>query len=171
MRRSTHLMLGVAAAAPVAALGPPVGVIGCLCLGMIGGAFPDYLDLRSGAARHLKHRGSSHGSIVLGLSTVAVLIVLDAVARADTALMPLPESYARLWSACFGLGALSHLLGDACTRAGIQPLLPLSKRRYWLLPKTLRGRSDGWLNGVARLAAVVLLGMCLAVFAVVHTPP
>ena len=163
-------MLGVAAAAPVAAVVPPVGAVGCLCLGLIGGAFPDYLDLRSGAARHLKHRGLSHGGIVLGASTVAVFIVLDAVARADADLMPIPVSYARLWAACFGLGVLSHLLGDACTRGGIQPLLPLSKRRYWLLPKFLRGRSDGWLNGIARLAAVMVLGGCLAVFLMIRTP-
>lgn len=170
MRRSTHLLLGVAAAAPIAAVAPPAGAVGCLCLGMIGGAFPDYLDLRSGAARHLKHRGVSHGGLVLGLSTVAVFVVLDAVARAGTEAMPIPAAYARLWAACFGLGALSHLAGDACTRGGIQPLLPLSKRRFWLLPKPLRGRSDGWLNGVARLAAMVLLGCCLAVVLIIRTP-
>lgn len=170
MRRSTHLLLGVAAAAPVAALVPPAGAVGCLCLGMIGGAFPDYLDLRSGAARHLKHRGLSHSGLVLGLSAVAVYVVLDAVDRAETDLMPIRASYARLWAVCFGLGVLSHILSDACTRGGIQPLLPLSKHRYWLLPKFLRGRSDGWLNGVARLAAVVVLGVCLAAFLIVHTP-
>ena len=170
MRRSTHLLLGVAAAAPVAAVVPPAGAVGCLCLGLIGGAFPDYLDLRSGAARHLKHRGLSHSGLVLGSSSVAVFIVLDAVARAETDLMPLPPSYARLWAACFGFGVLSHLLSDACTRGGIQPLLPLSKRRYWLLPRFLRGRSDGWINGLARLGSVVLLGICLAVFLMTHVP-
>ena len=170
MRRSTHLLLGVAAAAPVAAVVPPAGAVGCLCLGLIGGAFPDYLDLRSGAARHLKHRGLSHGGPVLGLSTMAVFVVLDAVARADTDLMPVPPGYARLWAACFGLGVLSHLLSDACTRGGIQPLLPLSKRRWWLLPRFLRGRSEGWLNGVARLAAIVVMGVSLAVFVIVRTP-
>jgi len=170
MRRSTHLLLGVAAAAPFAALAPPAGAVGCLCLGLIGGAFPDYLDLRSGAARHLKHRGLSHSGLVLGLSTVAVFIVLDAVTRADTDLMPLPATYARLWAAGFGLGVLSHLLSDACTRGGIQPLLPLSKRRYWLLPRFLRGRSEGRVNGLARLAAIVVLGVSLAIFLMVHTP-
>lgn len=169
MRRSTHLLLGVAAAAPVAALVPPAGAIGCLCLGLIGGAFPDYLDLRSGAARHLKHRGLSHSGLVLGLSTVAVFVVLDAVARAETALMPIEPSDARLWAACFGLGVLSHLLSDACTRGGIQPLLPLAKRRFWLLPRVLRGRSEGWLNGVARLAAVVVVGVAMAVFVLLNT--
>ena len=170
MRRSTHLLLGVATAAPVAAPLPPAGAVGCLCLGLIGGAFPDYLDLRSGAARHLKHRGVSHSGFVLGLGVVAVYVVLDAVARAEANLMPITPRFAGLWAACFGLGVLSHLLSDACTRGGIQPLLPLSRRRYWLLPRFLRGRSDGWLNGVARLAAVVLLGTCLAAFLILRTP-
>lgn len=170
MRRSTHLLLGVAAAAPVAALVPPVGAVGCLWFGLMGGAFPDWLDLRSGAARHLKHRGLSHSGLVLGLSAVAVLVVLDAVSRAQARLMPIPAGYARVWAAAFGLGVLSHLLSDACTRGGIQPLLPLSKRRWWLLPRFARGRSDGRLNGLARVAAVVLIGLSLAVFLTLRTP-
>jgi len=170
MRRSTHLLLGVAAAAPVAALVPAAGAVGCLWFGMVGGAFPDYLDLRSGAARHLRHRGLSHGVLVLVSSMAGVYVVLDAVARAETRLLPIPPGYARLWAACFGLGVVSHLASDACTRAGIQPWLPLSRRRVWILPRFARGRSDGWLNGLARLAAVAVLGIALGMVLILRTP-
>jgi hypothetical protein len=82
VRRSTHLLLGVAAAAPVAALVRRRG--GRLSLpGLIGGAFPDYLDLRSGASPHLKHRGVSHSGTRPRLVSWPSYVVLDAVARAS----------------------------------------------------------------------------------------
>lgn len=148
----------------MAALLPPAGAAGCLWLGLTGGAFPDYVDIRSEARRVMRHRGVSHSFLALGLAWAACLIVLDAVSRSEAAPFELPSLYARAWAACFGLGILSHLMSDACTRGGIQPWLPFSKRRVWLLPSLFRSRSDGWLNGLMRLGAVVLLGICLAIF-------
>jgi membrane-bound metal-dependent hydrolase YbcI (DUF457 family) len=164
MRRSTHLLMGAAAAAPLAALMPPVGAVGCLWLGVTGGAFPDYVDLRSGMKRHLRHRGFSHSYLMLAFSTGFVYVVLLALHREPTGLLHVPLDYVRAWTAAFAFGVVSHLLGDACTRAGIQPGLPFTQRRVWVLPRLFRGKSVGWQNGVAQVVAVIVLGISLAGF-------
>jgi hypothetical protein len=56
----------------------------------------------------------------------------------------------------------SHLLGDACTRGGIQPLLPLINWRFWLLPRIVRGRSDGRINALAGAISTVMLALGIA---------
>jgi membrane-bound metal-dependent hydrolase YbcI (DUF457 family) len=165
MRRSTHLIMGAAAAAPLAALMPPVGAVGCLWLGVTGGAFPDYVDLRSGMKRHLKHRGFSHSYLMLALSTAFVYVVLRALNQQEVSdTLRVPLEYVRAWTAAFAFGVMSHLLGDACTRGGIQPALPFSQRRVWVLPKIFRGKSVGWQNGVAQIIAIMVLGVSLATF-------
>ena len=156
--------MGVAATAPLAALMPPAGAVGCLWLGLTGGAFPDYLDLRSGMKRHMKHRGVSHSYLVLAISCGFLYLILDALNRETTGMLHVPTDYVRAWTAAFGLGIISHLLGDACTRGGIQPALPFSQRKIWVLPKVFRGKSVGWQNGVAQIVAVVVIGISLAMF-------
>lgn len=143
---------------------PPVGAVGCLWMGVTGGAIPDYTDLRSGMKRHLKHRGFSHSYLMLVASTAFVFLVLGALNREATGLLFVPESYVRAWSAGYTFGFVSHLLGDACTRGGIQPALPFSRRRIWLLPRLFRGKSVGWQNGIAQVTAVIVLGISLAGF-------
>ncbi len=157
--------MGAAAAAPLAALMPPVGAVGCLWLGVTGGAFPDYVDLRSGMKRHLKHRGFSHSYLMLALSTAFVFVVLRALNQQEVSdTLRVPLEYVRAWTAAFAFGVMSHLLGDACTRGGIQPALPFSQRRVWVLPKIFRGKSVGWQNGVAQIVAIMVLGVSLAAF-------
>lgn len=157
--------MGAAAAAPLAALMPPVGAVGCLWLGVTGGAFPDYVDLRSGMKRHLKHRGFSHSYLMLALSTAFVYVVLRALNQQEVSdTLRVPLEYVRAWTAAFAFGVMSHLLGDACTRGGIQPALPFSQRRVWVLPKIFRGKSVGWQNGVAQVIAIMVLGVSLATF-------
>jgi membrane-bound metal-dependent hydrolase YbcI (DUF457 family) len=160
--------MGAAAAAPLAALMPPVGAAGCLWMGVMGGAFPDYADLRSGMKRHLRHRGVSHSYLMLALVTGFVFVVLDALNRETTGLLHVPGDYVRPWSAAFGFGFVSHLAGDACTRGGIQPAIPFSQRRIWLLPRLFRGKSVGWQNGLAQIASVIVLGVALAGFITLH---
>jgi membrane-bound metal-dependent hydrolase YbcI (DUF457 family) len=164
MRKSTHLLMGVATAAPLAALMPPVGAVGCLWMGLTGGAFPDYVDLRSGVKRHFRHRGVSHSYLVLAASTAFVYLILRALNQEATRLLHVPADYVRAWSASFALGVVSHLLGDACTRGGIQPALPFSQRKVWVLPKLFRGKSVGWQNKLAQFAAIVVLGVAVAMF-------
>jgi hypothetical protein len=91
------------------------------------------------------------------LTTGFVGLVLDALAREEYQLFPVPDRYVVPWAASLGFGMLSHLLGDACTRAGIQPWLPLFRTRLWLLPRFLRGRSDGSVNVFARGMALAIL--------------
>ena len=157
MKRGTHLLMGAAAAVPIAVLLPPLGAFGSLWFGMTGGGLPDYLDLRSDARRSLRHRGVSHSFAVLGLTVAFVWLVLDALAREKFQLIPVPDRYVVPWAVSLGLGMLSHLLGDACTRAGIQPWLPLFRARLWLLPRFLRGRSDGAINGFALSVSLPIL--------------
>jgi membrane-bound metal-dependent hydrolase YbcI (DUF457 family) len=158
--------MGAAAAVPVAVLLPPLGAAGSLWFGMTGGGLPDYLDLRSEARRSLKHRGVSHSFVTVALATTFVWIVLDALSREKIGLIPVPDRYVLPWAVSFGLGMLSHLLGDACTRAGIRPWLPVLRTRIWLLPRFLRGRSDGAINRIARGASVAVLFLGCVLYAV-----
>lgn len=164
MNRTTHMLMGIAAAAPVAAILPPAGALGCLWLGMSGGVLPDYFDLRSSARHFLRHRGTSHSLIVVAITTALIWVVSGTLAAANTPFFPVPDRYLLPWTLSLALGMLSHLAGDACTRAGIQPFLPLLKKRVWLAPRWFRGRSDGWINVVARLASAALFGLCLGGF-------
>ncbi len=163
MKRSTHLALGAATGLLVAASSSLPVAAGAIWLGVAGGGFPDWLDLRSDLRRslRLRHRGASHGlPFVAGMSAllgVALWSLASGAVDAPTWLVP-TEATARTWTAAFALGMLSHLLADACTHAGIRPLLPFSRWRVWLLPGFLRGRSDGWINGLAMLASAGAIG-------------
>jgi len=165
--RTTHALLGAVAAAPlVFGLGlEPAPALSCVWWGGVGGGVPDWLDLRSHAGRlmRLKHRGASHGLPMAAATTVAVLLFLRAVG--PFAVPAFDPADASLLAAAFGLGVLSHLAGDACTIRGIQPWLPLNKHRWWLLPRPLRGRSDGPLDLVTRIAAAAALVLGVVAYA------
>lgn len=156
MKRTTHILLGAAVAMPIAAsLSPPVA-IGAVWLGMVGGGYPDWIDLRSDFKARLKHRGVSH-SIFLGAALMAgVYLMLEISSRQFTA-VALAEREIRALALTFALGFLSHLLADACTYAGVRPLLPFSNEQWWVLPKPLRGKSSGAIDTIGRFVALLLL--------------
>ncbi|HEV2129276.1 MAG TPA: metal-dependent hydrolase [Thermomicrobiales bacterium] len=165
MKRTTHLMMGAAAGLLVAAPSPLPVEIGAVWLGVAGGGFPDWLDLRSelrGPLR-LRHRGISHSLLFALFATALVGLPLRAVADAVDLPggMALSPETALVWTLAFAAGLLTHLAGDACTHAGIRPLLPVSRWKMWLLPKLLRSRSDGYLNAVAMLVSVGAIGLSL----------
>jgi len=164
MNRSTHLLIGAAAAAPIAITLDPAPALGCLWFGIAGGAMPDYLDLRSNARRMLKHRGVSHSLVIVALCSALVFVLLDGVSRADVKVLPISTSLAVPFALAFAFGMLSHLAGDTCTKGGIQPALPFHRGRFWLLPRFFRTRSDGAINGLGQLAAIVVLGLALAAY-------
>jgi membrane-bound metal-dependent hydrolase YbcI (DUF457 family) len=164
MRKPTHLLLGLAAAAPVALPLSTGGAAVALWFGMIGGALPDYLDLKAESKRVLRHRGASHGLTVVALCAAAVFFTLHTLAEATSNPLPVSSSHVWPWTIAFTAGMLSHLLSDACTVAGIRPLLPFAQWKFWLLPGFLRGRSSGPINAVADLLAVAILGVVLAFF-------
>jgi membrane-bound metal-dependent hydrolase YbcI (DUF457 family) len=166
MKRTTHLTMGAAAGLLVAASSSLPVAVGALWLGAVGGGFPDRLDLRSelrGSLR-LRHRGASHGLPLAVLLTTMVGIALWVVAAGRVEVptwMAIGERTAVTWTAAFAAGLLTQLAGDACTHAGIRPLLPFSRWRVWLLPRPFRGRSDGWLNGLALVVAAGAIGIVI----------
>ena len=166
MKRTTHLMLGAAAGLLVAASASPPVAVGALWMGVAGGGFPDWLDLRSelrGSLR-LRHRGASHGIPFAIAMTLLVGVGLRALAGEELdvpAFLTIGEHTATIWTLAFGAGILTHLASDACTHAGIRPLLPLSGWKLWLMPKVLRSRSDGYLNLVALLVGAGTIGLVI----------
>ena len=165
MKRTTHLMMGAAAGVLVAAPSSLPVALGAVWLGVAGGGFPDWLDLRSelrGSLR-LRHRGVSHSLFFVAFATALIAIALRAWAQAADVpdALAITLDTAQLWTLAFAAGLLTHLAGDACTYAGIRPLLPMSRWRMWLVPKLLRSRSDGYLNTIALLISFGTIGLVL----------
>jgi membrane-bound metal-dependent hydrolase YbcI (DUF457 family) len=170
MKRVTHGLLGAAVAMPLALAVSPGTAIGCVWWGMAGGGFPDWLDLRSDLRKplRLRHRGVSHSAFAGVLLTLGVFWLLRIAQGAELSpggqTLSLGDDAVWFWTASFAAGFASHVLSDACTRGGIQPWLPFSEWKLWLLPKPLRSRSDGYLDRVARLLATVTVIAGVAIF-------
>jgi membrane-bound metal-dependent hydrolase YbcI (DUF457 family) len=101
---------------------------------------------------------------MMAISSGFVWLVLNALNRESTGMLHVPETYVRAWTAAFAFGLVSHLLGDACTKGGIQPALPFSQRKVWVLPRVFRGKSVGWQNRVAQGVSILAIGLSLAMF-------
>lgn len=147
-------------AMPIAASLSPAVAIGAVWLGMVGGGYPDWIDLRSDFKARLKHRGVSH-SILLGALLVAGLYLVLQIASRQFPAMNLNQGEIQALSMAFALGFLSHLLADACTYAGVRPLLPFSNGQWWILPRPLRGKSSGAIDTIGRFIALLLLVLSL----------
>lgn len=164
---ATGLLVSADASAPVA--------VGAVWMGLAGGGFPDWIDLRSelrGSLR-LRHRGASHGVLFAFLATGVFLLALRALSQGIAELPDwavIDSSTVVLWTAAFGGAMLSHLLADACTHAGIRPFLPISNHRLWLLPKLLRSRSDGYLDTFAMMTGVAVIGLIIVRWVALHLP-
>ncbi len=171
MRRVTHTLLGAAVSMPIALILEPGLAMGAVWWGMAGGGFPDWIDLRSDLGRplRLRHRGVSHSVFAAILATFVVWWALTILRATEFSVVGLTLAPSRdavwLWSASFGLGFLSHLAGDACTRAGIRPLLPVSDRRFWLIPRPMRSRSDRFVDRIGRFLALTAVLSGLAIYA------
>lgn len=170
MRGVTHALLGAAVTVPIALNQSPGIALGCLVVGAVGGGGPDWIDFRSGLRKPFvpRHRGASHGLpalvVVLALLIGGYLLVADRLATT----LDWDEFAGDEWGwvvlSAFAVGWLSHLASDACTIAGIQPLLPFFRFRMWLVPRAVRSRSDGYLDKVVRLAAIAMLGFGLVLY-------
>lgn len=165
MRRITHTFLGAAVALPIAVSHEPLIAAGCLWWGMAGGGLPDWFDLRSEFRKPLRlaHRGISHSLNFLIVAAGSVYLLLEVLRTAGFSpagidLAP-PAEAIRPWVLSTALGVLSHLASDACTHAGIRPLLPFSRIKVWLVPRFLRSRFDGYLDVLLRLAAIGAIGV------------
>jgi membrane-bound metal-dependent hydrolase YbcI (DUF457 family) len=157
---------------PIAASLSPGLAIGGVWWGMAGGGFPDWLDLRSEFRRalRLRHRGVSHSIFVAALASIGFGVGLILLAQQTYDVfgwaMTVPDEAIRPWFLCFLGGVLTHLVSDAMTHSGIQPLLPLSRVKLRLLPKFLRSRYDGYLDTLLRFAAMVVVAAGIAYYVV-----
>lgn len=157
-------------ALPIAVSHDPTVAIGCFWWGMVGGGFPDWFDLRSEfrSSFRLRHRGSSHGLafvVAMGLGLIGLLRAIGASPFAPSGLAFYPSEATILpWVSSFVLGMLSHIVSDSCTISGIQPFLPFGRWRFWLLPRPLRSRSDGYLDKLLGVAAVSVLAIGLVTY-------
>lgn len=171
MRGVTHTLLGAAVVLPVALQQEPALAAACLWCGVVGGGLPDWIDFRSDLRAPLRprHRGVSHSLFALLASAIALHIALVALRNADIRVgsLALAPGWGVIEAAVtsLALGFASHLAADATTHAGIRPLLPLSGQKVWLLPRPLRGRYDGVLDTIARVAAIVVLAFGLVIAA------
>lgn len=156
MKRTTHILLGAAVAMPIAASLSPAVAAGAVWLGMVGGGYPDWVDLRSDLRSRLKHRGASH-SIFIGAALALGLYLVLEVAVAQFSWFNISQTEIQVWTLAFAAGFLSHIVSDACTHAGVRPLLPLSNTKYWVSPKPLRGKSNGFIDTIARFIAMALV--------------
>lgn len=156
---------------PLAMSQPAETALACLIAGTMGGGAPDWIDFQSGMRKPFRprHRGASHGLpvmvISIGMLVVAVLLIRHRAPEwvGEYELFDGPWVWTVL--AAFALGWLSHLISDACTISGIQPLLPFANWRCWLLPRALRSRSDGYLDVIVRLVAFTVLGFGIVLMA------
>jgi len=136
--------------------------------GMTGAGFPDWLDLRSDFRRslRLRHRGVSHSVIMAAAISLAFGFLLELLNRQPLALgdreFSVPDAAIWPWYLCFLAGILSHLLSDAMTYGGIRPLLPFSQAKFWLLPRFLRSRYDGYLDTLLRWLAMTVIALFIA---------
>ena len=147
-------------ALPIAASLSPAAAAGAVWLGMAGGGYPDWVDLRSDLRSRLKHRGVSH-SVFIGAALALGLYLLLGVAVAQFSWFALSQSEIQAWTFAFAAGFLSHILSDACTHAGVRLLLPFNSDKFWILPKPLRGKSDGAIDTIARFIAILLIVVSL----------
>jgi len=165
MRRVTHTLLGAAVAVPIAVSHEPLVAAGCLWFGMVGGGLPDWFDLRSEFRKplRLRHRGLSHSLVFMAIAVGLVYVLLAMIrstgfSPAGVDLTP-PGAAVRPWVLSMTLGNLSHLASDACTRSGIQPLLPFSRFKVWLVPRFFRSRYDGYLDVLVGASAIGIIGV------------
>ncbi len=155
---------------PIAASLSPALAIGGLWWGAVGGGFPDWLDLRSDFRRslRLRHRGASHGILILilisGMFGLGLLALSGLRLTAFDLDATIPDQVVGPWTVCFGLGMASHLLSDAMTQGGIRPLLPFHSVRIWLFPRFLRSRYDGYLDSMLRLGCLAAIGIGVAMY-------
>src|SRR5690606_19813991 len=96
---------------PIAAsLSPALGV-GAVWLGMVGGGYPDWVDLRSDLSSRLKHRGISH-SVFIGAALALGLYLILELAVAQFSWFSLSPAAMQVWTFAFAAGFLSHIVSD-----------------------------------------------------------
>ena len=165
----THMLGGISSLWVLEAIShglTPESLASLIACAALGSLLPD-LDASEAKIKHLRlgqiepfaplsqllHRRFGHRGFLHSLGGVAVV-----------ALATLPIIIWGGWqfAAALLLGYVSHLILDACTRAGI-PLFPGSTRRFYMLPVRLR-----IVTGSAAEEIVVAILGSLALLLVLH---
>jgi inner membrane protein len=114
------------------------------------GSIRQKMGVFSGLLNWLPHRGATH--------TLAALFVWGLLCFI---LLMLDGSYRPEILVILVLGYASHLAADMATKSGIPLMLPISDKRWYLLPKGLRIRTSGAIEQL--FAALVVGGIALYV--------
>jgi inner membrane protein len=171
VKRSTHLAVGLAVVTPLAMAQDLPLAAACAWFGLAGATMPDWLDFRSDLRQplRLRHRGISHSLAALATCSAVAWLVLTVVTQNPLTVgeitLAVDANVPAVLTMAFALGFGSHLVADACTPVGIEPWLPLSRRKFWLLPKRLRGRTGGRLDALTRWAAWSVVAFALVIIA------
>ena len=174
MQGHTHALFGVTTLAianhlagfiqPHLIRGVPTGMVVCAGAALLGALLPD-IDAEESTIKSelglagrmlggglslfgVRHRGLTHRGIV------ALLVLAVGVVMGD--LWGWPDAG---WA--FGLGWVSHVLADGLTVAGVPLLWPWKKKDFHLLPKPLRVRTGGPVEGL--IFVMIVSGLFLGV--------
>jgi inner membrane protein len=147
MNGHTHTIIGATAGLGIATITSTEPAL-LVAAGAAAGLLPD-IDHPSGSIRQrlgivghiglfwLSHRGITH--------TIAALLLVGAIAWY---VVPGPLAMAIV------AGYASHLLADLLTIAGLPVLLPLTERRFYLLPRLMRIKTGSIIETVIMLGGV-----------------
>lgn len=158
MTGRTHALIGLSTGVAIADHAPLDTLlrVGIVIVAIIASLLPDidhpkaiisgYMPGAGHAVRLVvSHRGATHTAIF----AVVVVSLLSLVA-APVSIM-----------AAAGAGILSHLVADMLTPAGVPLLLPVSRRAFRLLPYSLLWASAFFLEALAMVVAVAVIGLVI----------
>lgn len=184
MQGHTHALFGVTTLAianhlagfiePHMIRGVPTGMAVCAGVALLGALLPD-IDAEEATIKSelglvgrmlggglslfgVKHRGLTHRGVIALLVVGVGMVMGDLWGWPDAGL-------------AFGLGWVSHILADGMTVSGV-PLLWPWKKDFHLLPKPLRVRTGGPVEGLIfmTIASGLILGVILTGNAIVDWP-
>lgn len=159
MTGRTHMLIGLSTGVVIAAHAPADNLLrtSVVLVAVIAALLPDidhpkaivsgYLPGVGHAARLIvSHRGATHTAI-FAAAIMALLLLVAA---------PTPIVLAA------GAGIVSHLAADMLTPAGVPLLMPLSRRAFRLAPYTLLWAVAFFLEALAMVGAVAVIGLVIA---------
>jgi inner membrane protein len=158
MQGNTHFMIGIAGGVTLcyaAGVSDPYIAAAATGTAALAALLPDIdtphsllnrrLWLLSPVAIFFKHRGITHSITALIIITAGVYALFGLIVASAAA-----------------VGYASHLTADAMTRAGVPLLLPVTGRKFHLLPPGARWRTGGKMEYLLA-AALALAGLWLII--------
>jgi len=149
MLAKTHMMSSATILLPTLYFIPIEYAAVFIVAGMLGSLFPDIDEPRSLISSKVyfvsklismftKHRGVTHTIAILVLYSAIILWISDLYFTLEIGV------YAALG---FSLGNLLHCMGDAATKeGGVAIFYPITSKRFYILPHSLRFKTAGTLE-------------------------